>query len=78
MLQNSFLTKHDQPLQSIEKPIPAQQILDFVYGLSSSLNNQHLISYTPQPSQISSTVSKFIKALPDLSLFIDGKDSSID
>ena len=78
MLQNSLPTKQDQSQQSIEKLTPVQQIPAFVYNLSSSLNNQRSITYTSQSSQIGFTVSKLIKALFDLLLFTDEKDSSID
>ena len=77
-LQNSLPAKQDRPQQSIERPTPAQQTPAFVHGLSLSLNDQRSVTCTPQPSQISSTVGKLTKALPDPPLFIDGKDPSID
>ena len=78
MLQNSLAAKQNQPQQSIERPTVAQQTQAFVHGLSQSLNNQHSVTCTPQPSQISFTVSKLKKTLPDPPLVINGKDSSID
>lgn len=77
-LQNSLLAKKDQTQQSIEKLTLAQQSPVFVHGLSPSLNDQHLVTCTPQSSEIGSTVSKRTKALLDLPLFIDKKDPSID
>ncbi len=77
-LQNSLPTKQDQPQQSIERPTPAQQTPAFVHGLSPSLNDERLVTHTPQPSQIGSTVGTLTKALSDPPPFTDGKDPSID
>ncbi len=77
-LQNSLLIKQDQPQQSIERPTPAQQTPAYVHDLSLSLHDQHSVSHMPKPSQIGSTIGKFTKTLPDLPLFIDVKDPSID
>ncbi len=77
-LQNSLPAKKDQPQQSIERSTPAHQTPAFFHGLSPSLNDQRSVTRTPQPSEISSTVGKLTKALPDPPLFTDGKDPSID
>ncbi len=70
-LQNSLPTKQDQPQQSIERPTPAEQISAFVHSLSPSLNDQHSVTHTTQPSQIGSTIGKLSKALPNPPLFLD-------
>ena len=77
-LQNSFPAKKDQLQQSIERPTPVQKTPAFVHGLSPSLNDQHLVTHTPQPSEIGSTLGKLTKALPDPPLFTDRKDPSIN
>ena len=78
MLQNSFSAKENQLQQSNKKPTPTQQIPVIVHSLSPSLNNQHSVIYTPQPSEIDFTICKLIKTLPNLPLFIDGKNPSIN
>ena len=77
-LQNSLPAKQDRPQQSIKRPTPAQQTPTFVHSLFPSLNDQHSVTRTPQPSQIGSTMGKLTKALPDPPLFTDRKDPSID
>ena len=62
----------------MKKPTLAKQTSAFVYDLSPSLNNQRLITRTPQLSEISSTVGKLTKALPDPPLFTNEKDQYID
>lgn len=42
------------------------------------LNNQYLVIYMPQIIQISSIVNKIIKAILNLFLFTNRKNSSID
>ena len=77
-LQNSLSAKKNQPQQSIKRSTPAYQTPNFVHGLSPLLNDQRSVTCMPQPSEISSIISKLTKALPDPPLFTDGKDPSID
>lgn len=46
--------------------------------MSLSLQNQRLVTCTPQANPIGFTIGKSTKALSDPSLFIDGKNLSID
>lgn len=78
MLENSLFAKQNTPQKSIKRPTLAQQIPTFIYSLSSSLNNQHSVIWTPQLSQIVFTVGKLTKVLFDPPLITDRKNLSID